>query len=235
MLFLTASLSLFMSKGAKISMLESKMLDVFDKAKINLISWERANEMIKSHDLRDQKHQDGVNKGKYFVYPDDNNERFCAIDNSTGNCWVEEFHNAEAAIAWLCGASLEDVQGAFPAEKAAASLQELRNEPIIGEVRIGGVRVVVDPGLTDVTYNEAVNYINKLEEHLDRRNEHLTELFLSPAQSERDITQDYTIKPISFQRIRRITGYLVGDLNRWNNAKKQEEHDRLKHTDSFGR
>jgi len=32
-----------------------------------------------------------------------------------------------------------------------------------------------------------------------------------------------------FERIRRITGYLVGTLNRFNNAKREEEHDRLKH------
>jgi hypothetical protein len=34
---------------------------------------------------------------------------------------------------------------------------------------------------------------------------------------------------IGFYRIRRITGYLVGDLNRRNNAKKEEEKDRVKH------
>lgn len=32
-----------------------------------------------------------------------------------------------------------------------------------------------------------------------------------------------------FERIRRITGYLVGDMSRWNNAKKAEERDRVKH------
>ena len=32
-----------------------------------------------------------------------------------------------------------------------------------------------------------------------------------------------------FERIRRITGYLVGTLDRWNNAKRSEEHDRVKH------
>ncbi len=31
------------------------------------------------------------------------------------------------------------------------------------------------------------------------------------------------------ERIRRITGYLVGTTNRWNNAKKAEERDRVKH------
>ena len=32
-----------------------------------------------------------------------------------------------------------------------------------------------------------------------------------------------------FERIRRITGYLVGTIDRWNNAKRAEEHDRVKH------
>ena len=32
-----------------------------------------------------------------------------------------------------------------------------------------------------------------------------------------------------FERIRRITGYLVGTLERFNNAKQSEEHDRVKH------
>ena len=34
---------------------------------------------------------------------------------------------------------------------------------------------------------------------------------------------------IGFHRIRRITGYLVGTLDRFNDAKKAEEHDRVKH------
>ena len=33
----------------------------------------------------------------------------------------------------------------------------------------------------------------------------------------------------SFERIRRITGYLVGTLDRFNDAKRAEEHDRIKH------
>ena len=32
-----------------------------------------------------------------------------------------------------------------------------------------------------------------------------------------------------FERIRRITGYLVGTLDRFNDAKRSEEHDRVKH------
>lgn len=34
---------------------------------------------------------------------------------------------------------------------------------------------------------------------------------------------------VKFDRIRRITGYLVGTTDRFNDAKKAEEHDRVKH------
>ena len=34
---------------------------------------------------------------------------------------------------------------------------------------------------------------------------------------------------VKFERLRRITGYLVGDTNRWNNAKFAELNDRVKH------
>lgn len=48
-----------------------------------------------------------------------------------------------------------------------------------------------------------------------------------------DVPDVYSITPvfekIPFQRIRRITGYLVGDLGRFNNAKAQEVKDRVKH------
>lgn len=36
-------------------------------------------------------------------------------------------------------------------------------------------------------------------------------------------------KGVGFERIRRITGYLVGTLDRFNDAKRAEEHDRVKH------
>jgi hypothetical protein len=34
---------------------------------------------------------------------------------------------------------------------------------------------------------------------------------------------------VGFERTRRITGYLVGTLDRFNNAKRAEERDRIKH------
>jgi len=35
---------------------------------------------------------------------------------------------------------------------------------------------------------------------------------------------------VKFDRIRRITGYLVGTTDRFNNAKRAEERDRVKHS-----
>jgi hypothetical protein len=46
--------------------------------------------------------------------------------------------------------------------------------------------------------------------------------------------EEYGITPVfekvPFQRIRRITGYLVGTLDRFNDAKRAEVEDRVKHT-----
>jgi len=35
---------------------------------------------------------------------------------------------------------------------------------------------------------------------------------------------------VGFERIRRVTGYLSGDVKRFNNSKRAEEKDRVKHT-----
>lgn len=35
---------------------------------------------------------------------------------------------------------------------------------------------------------------------------------------------------VGFERIRRVTGYLAGDVKRFNNGKRAEEKDRVKHT-----
>lgn len=42
-----------------------------------------------------------------------------------------------------------------------------------------------------------------------------------------DINYHYDVIP--FDRIRRITGYLVGSLDRFNDAKRSEESQRVKH------
>ena len=42
-----------------------------------------------------------------------------------------------------------------------------------------------------------------------------------------DLSYDFGCQP--FQRIRRISGYLVGTLERFNDGKRAEERDRVKH------
>lgn len=39
----------------------------------------------------------------------------------------------------------------------------------------------------------------------------------------------YQFEPVPFDRIRRITGYLVGGTDRWNDAKLAELNDRVNH------
>ena len=43
-------------------------------------------------------------------------------------------------------------------------------------------------------------------------------------------TQDQTLgEGVGCERIRRITGYLVGTMDKWNDTKRAEERDRVKH------
>ena len=42
--------------------------------------------------------------------------------------------------------------------------------------------------------------------------------------------QEKKVEGVGFERIRRITGYLVGTVDRFNNAKQAEVKDRVKHS-----
>ena len=45
-----------------------------------------------------------------------------------------------------------------------------------------------------------------------------------------EVTLTYILyNDVPFEQIRRITGYLVGTLDKWNDAKRAEERDRVKH------
>ncbi len=54
-------------------------------------------------------------------------------------------------------------------------------------------------------------------------------VFVMEKKNNRDSQEVVLGKGVGFERIRRITGYLVGTTDRFNNAKKCEEHDRVKH------
>lgn len=91
-------------------------------------------------------------------------------------------------------------------------------------MNINGIEVSVK-GVDNVSEQEITNYIDYIHE---QTSEELERLEISAAQNG-SVALDYTLRPPKFERIRRITGYLVGTIDRWNNAKRAEEHDRVKH------
>ena len=71
---------------------------------------------------------------------------------------------------------------------------------------------------------EAKNYIEYLEGKYGRK---VKTLNIELDGDYANLT--YELEDIPFERIRRITGYLVGTMDKWNDAKKAEEADRIKH------
>ncbi len=89
---------------------------------------------------------------------------------------------------------------------------------------VNGIEVTVN-GIENMSETEVVGYINHLQA---QTNEVIETVSISDA-GKGDIALDFKLRPAKFERIRRITGYLVGTTDRWNNAKRSEEHDRVKH------
>lgn len=85
------------------------------------------------------------------------------------------------------------------------------------------MKVTVNGGtMSQAEIDEYVRRIRK--KHPDRI---INELTLTINGNYVDIKYNYDTVP--FERIRRITGYLVGTLDRFNNAKRAEESQRIKH------
>lgn len=72
---------------------------------------------------------------------------------------------------------------------------------------------------------EAQAYVEYLENKYNRK---LDRLDINIDGEYADL--DYTFSNVPFERIRRITGYLVGTMDNWNDAKAAEEADRVKHS-----
>ena len=89
---------------------------------------------------------------------------------------------------------------------------------------VNGTEVTIK-GVEGVTEQEVLGYIDYIHQQTPEAVETL-EIAAAP---DGNVALDYKLCPPKFQRIRRITGYLVGTIDRWNNAKRAEEHDRVKH------
>lgn len=72
----------------------------------------------------------------------------------------------------------------------------------------------------------------EINSYIDRANELYPEKTIEGIDINVDgdfVDIQYHFADVPFQRIRRITGYLVGTVDRFNNAKRTEVEDRVKH------
>ena len=73
------------------------------------------------------------------------------------------------------------------------------------------------------TRDELAEYVTFVKDRV----QNVSSINIRYSNGEVDIT--WTAHHQKFERIRRITGYLTGDLNSWNDSKRAEERDRVKH------
>ena len=88
-----------------------------------------------------------------------------------------------------------------------------------------GVNIITD--ICDMSSEELQWYINRGRESNIKLQLHQITI-KDAGNDEIDIAYEYNKEP--FERIRRITGYLVGTLDRFNNAKRAEVLDRVSHS-----
>lgn len=99
---------------------------------------------------------------------------------------------------------------------------------------IVGDREVVSPfndilftDIKDMGAKEHDAYINMVREKA--KGEEILSIGVLSAEDNSVDVHYVLATPRKFERIRRITGYLVGTMDRWNDAKRAEERDRVKH------
>lgn len=91
------------------------------------------------------------------------------------------------------------------------------------EKEIDGVKAVFPEEMSE---EETAQYVQRGKR---KYGDKLRGIEIEISEDQQDVLLYYDVPPVKFQRIRRVTGYLVGTLDRWNNAKRAEEHDRVKH------
>lgn len=89
-----------------------------------------------------------------------------------------------------------------------------------------GIRVKAPEGIV-VSEKEKNAYIEHIKKNNPNRQIEWVEIVID---DEGFANLTYSLAPVEFERIRRITGYLVGTMDNWNDAKTAEEADRVKHS-----
>lgn len=84
----------------------------------------------------------------------------------------------------------------------------------------------------DLTLDEIHKILVEIENERPPMHEILNIEIKKSYSKESQLVVEYDLKPPKFERIRRVTGYLTGTLDRWNDSKRAEERERVKH-DAF--
>jgi len=94
-------------------------------------------------------------------------------------------------------------------------------------ITIDGVQVFTD--LPDMRRAEAANYVAYVRANVKLGDDDILDTVYVKACNDGCVDVHYTARGIPFHRLRRITGYLTSDLHSWNDSKRAEERDRVKH------
>ena len=78
----------------------------------------------------------------------------------------------------------------------------------------------------ELSQHEIDSYLDELKKQHPDRQIHSVEFRVDGAY----VDVKYRYESVPFHRIRRITGYLVADLEKFNDAKRSELNDRVKHS-----
>ena len=94
-------------------------------------------------------------------------------------------------------------------------------------ITIEGVQVLTD--LPDMTRVEAANYVAYVRANVKLGDDDILDTVYVKASADGFVDVSYSVHGVPFHRLRRITGYLTSDLRSWNDSKRAEERDRVKH------
>lgn len=94
------------------------------------------------------------------------------------------------------------------------------------EFKIDGI--TIEFNVSNMTEDIAKDYIKYAKEHKSESSD-ISKIIVFIKGDEADITIEYIQDKPKIERIRRITGYLTTAVDSWNNAKRAEESERVKH------
>lgn len=90
-------------------------------------------------------------------------------------------------------------------------------------------QIVKFDNFDNATKNIAKDYLVYVNEHKVHKDYVVDTITIHMDGKEADLQVSYQQTKPKIERIRRITGYLSGDTTTWNDAKRAEERDRVKH------